>query len=160
MPLDATTLESDIAAVFAAHPPSKEECAEKLAAAYHKYAKGGLFGAAFPVLDDSRRDALASTLATSLSVPGVPGTHAAAWTAGVTAYWLGVLVSSEPVVITGTISTPPNTGALTATLTTALGNVLNTVQVISAALATALHTATAAIQATVQPPPGTVVPIA
>lgn len=155
--LDASSLGSALADVFASMPPTKEEAARALATAYREYAASGTFGASTPVIVDEMRDAMADTLAAGLSVPGLPATVAAAWAAAVTAFWLGVVVVGPQL---GATVGCPGAASLVGALIPVFANLANTAATCGSSCASALHTATMTVTATVSPPPGTVVPIA
>lgn len=136
-------------------PTSPTDAGQKLAAAYFNYAGGALFGSCAPTLT-GRDTALASTLGTSLAVPGLAATHAAAWGAGVTTFWTGVAVAGGGQA--GVTAPPTGAAALVATLTTVFSTTGNTASAAAQALADALDLCTKTVLATVAPPPGTVLP--
>lgn len=156
MALNPSSLVSAIVAVFVAMPPSKEQAAADIAQAYFAYASSGQFGASAPSLTTGHRDAMAATLATGLTVPGLPVTVAAAFAASVTTFWLAVPVIGAQA---GATVGCPGAAALTGLLTTVFLNLANTPATCGAAVGGALHTATLTVTAAVTPPPGTVLPI-
>lgn len=136
-------------------PTSAIDAGQKLAAAYFEYASGGMFGASVPTLA-GRDTALAATLGTSLVLPGLPATHAAAWGAGLAAFWAAVPVAGAQA---GATVPPAGGAALVAALTVLFANPANTADTAAAGLATALDVCTKTVVANVAPPPGTVLPI-
>jgi hypothetical protein len=138
-------------------PTSASDAGSKLAKAYTDYAAGGTFGGGTVSAGvGSKQSALATTLGGALTVPGVAATHAAAWAAGVTTFWLGVPVAGVP---SGATIGCPGAAALTVALTAVFSNLANTPATAAASLAAALHTATATTTAAVAPPPGTTLTI-
>lgn len=156
--LDQSSLASELTDVFEALPETAEAAALALANAYRAYAADGAFGASSPVILDVQRDAMKSTLFAAIEDPtvGAPATIAAAWSAAVTAFWIGVPVTGPQ---TGATVGCPGASALVGSLTPVFANVANTAEMCANGLAAALHTATMTVTATVAPPPGTVVPI-
>ena len=157
MALNSSALVSDIAAIFEAMPADKEEAALKIATAYKTYAVGGMFGASVPTITNAMRDTMKATLATGLTVPGLPPTVAAAFAASVAAFWIAVPVVGAQ---SGATTSCPGAAALVGSLTAVFANLANTAQSCGAAVGAALHTATLTVTATVSPPGGTVLPIA
>lgn len=170
MPLDALALKAAIKAVYDGtadttpadgnpdgKPTSASDAGTKLAKAYYDYAGAALFGVCVPTLT-GRDAALGTTLGGSLTVPGLPATHAAAWGTGLTAFWTGVAVAGPGVA--GATAPPTGAAALVAALTTLFANLANTPDTAAGGLATALDTCTKTVIATVAPPPGTTFPAA
>ncbi len=138
-------------------PTDAADAGARLAKAYTDYAAGGLFGASTVSAGVGAKEApLASTLAASLAVPGLPATHAAAWGAGLVTFWAAV-----PVVGAQAGATVPPTGAAAcvAALTALFSNTGNSADDAADGLANALDTCTKTTTAAVAPPPGTVLPI-
>lgn len=136
-------------------PVSTTDAGQKLAKAYFDYAGGATFGSCLPTLA-GRDSALASTLASSLTLPGVAATHAAAWGAGLTTFWSGVAVAGAGQA--GTTAPPTGAAALVSTLSTLFANTGNTASSAAQGLADALDLCTKTVLAAVAPPPGTVLP--
>lgn len=160
MPLDVTTLHATMKDVFAALPGDPAAAALALANAYRDYAATGAFAGGLPVIVDPMRDALKTTLQAAIAVPllGSPATFAAAWAAGVTAFWLAVPVLGATV---GTTNGCPGAASLVGSLTAVFGNLANTADTCADGLSSALHSATMTVTATVTPPvPPAAVPIA
>jgi hypothetical protein len=157
--LSSSSLASALQNTFANMPASASAAATSLAANYYDYATAGMFGASAPQIPTANRDALKTTLLAAIAVPaaGSPPTIAAAWAAGLAAFWLGVPVAGAQA---GATVACPGAASLTASLTVVFANLANTAAVCAQALATALHTATMTVTAAVAPPPGTVLPIA
>lgn len=157
--LDQSALSDSLEAIFASLPPTPAECAAQLAQAYVDYAGAGTFGASLPTLDDDRRDAMAATLEGAISDPavGLPATFAAAWASALTVFWTAVPVAGPQLGVTNGC---PGASSLTGSLTGVLANLANTAETCASGMASAIHAATMTVQATVSPPPGTVVPIA
>ncbi len=153
MALDASSLATALQAVFDASPATPADAADAFASAYNTYAGAGRFGTNVPALT-GRKAALAATLATSLALPGLPGTFAAAWASGVNAFWTAVAVAS-PLPQAGTTAGCPGASTLTGSLSTLFANLTNTSATCAAGMATALDTATKSVIATVAPPPST-----
>jgi hypothetical protein len=159
MALDPSALESQLASVFDSILNSNgtaDDAGTALASVYANYAGGATFGASTPVLT-SQQSALAGALKLSLALPGLAATHAAAWAAGLTAFWVAVPVVGAQ---SGATVACPGAASLTATLTALYANLANTAATCAAGLAAALHTATLTVTAVVSPPPATVLPIA
>lgn len=136
-------------------PSTAVDAGNKLAAAYTGYAGAGMFGAS--TVDVSLQEAaLAATLAASLTVPGTPATHAAAWGAGLAVFWLGAPVAGAQ---SGVTVPPTGAAALVAALTAAFANTAASASDAAQALADALDVCTKTVTAAVAPPPGTVLPI-
>lgn len=136
-------------------PTSTTDAGQKLAKAYFDYAGGATFGSCLPTLT-GRDSALASTLGSSLTLPGLAATHAAAWGAGVTAFWSGVAVAGAGQA--GTTAPPTGAAVLVSALTAGFAVTGNTAAQQAQMLADALDTCTKTVLATVAPPPGTVLP--
>lgn len=166
MSLDAALLKNAIKAVYDGtadtspadgHPDGKPtsptDAGARMAKAYADYAADAMFGANTPTLT-GRESALASTLGTSLAVPGLPATHAAAWGLGLAAFWAAVPVAGP--VQAGVTAPPTGAAALVASLTTLFANLANTTDTAAGGLATALDTCTKTVLATVAPPAATV----
>lgn len=150
MALDVSALTDDLVAVFEAMPPSKEEAALAIAQAYLDYASDGQFAASAAVPTNAHRDAMAGTLATGLTVPGLPATIAAAFAASVATFWAAVpVVGAQSGATTGC----PGAAALTGVLSAVFANLVNTAATCGASVASALHTATQTVQAAVSPGP-------
>jgi hypothetical protein len=160
MPLDKPTLTADIIAVFAADPaPSRRESADRLAAAYHKYASSGSFNGGLPVLLDAHRDALADALYEILDPEtGLAASFVAAWVTGLTTYWSTVPVAGATIGNSDGIANP---GLVTAPALAVIAlPMIATPQTAGAALAAGLIAATDTVTATVKPPdPPAPVPI-
>ena len=159
MALSQSDLKAALKAVFDAMPASHNAAAADLAAAYHDYAGGGLFGTSVPTLDDARRDAMAATLLAARATPasGLPATFAGAWTSALATYWTGAPVTGAQ---TGSTVGCPGAALQLAALTALFANLANTAETCATGLAAALHTATGTVTASVAPPPGTVLTIA
>lgn len=155
MPLNPAKLSGALIPIFQAFPASKEEAARQIADAYRNYCGDGLFGASVPVLTDIMRDAMATTLAIGLTVPGLPPTIAGAFAASVSTFWIAVPVVGAQ---SGVTNGCPGAGAIAGALTAAFANLANTPQTIALAIAAAMHSATLTVTANVAPPPGTVAP--
>lgn len=157
--LDQQALADALAQLFASHPPTPQEAAAGMADAYRDYAEAATFGASAVVIADELRDGVYELLLAAIEDPlvGLPATFAAAWVSALTLFWLAVpVVGAQVGVTTGC----PGAGSIPGTLVAVLANPSNTVETGANGLATALHTATMTVQASVSPPPGTVVPIA
>lgn len=137
-------------------PTDAADAGSRLAKAYFDYASAGMFGASTIAFTGAEEPALAATLGSSLAVPGLPATHAAAWGAGLAAFWAAVPVVG---VQAGATVPPAGAAALVAALTALFANLANTADTAAAGLAGALHTCTLTVTANVAPPPGTVLPI-
>ncbi len=136
-------------------PTDADDAGARLAAAYTDYAGAAMF-AASTVDVSSKEAALATTLGGSLELPGLAATHAAAWGAGLAAFWLGAPVAGAQ----SGVTVPPTGGAaLVAALTTLFANTANTADDAADGLANALDICTKTVTAAVAPPPGTVLPI-
>lgn len=161
MALDPTALEDALADIFASMPDTPADCAEALANAYLDYAQQATFGPNIPASLAAKIPTLKSTLEGAIDTPlvGLPATLAAAWATGLAAFWTGVAVASVPPATVGTTGGCPGSSSLTGSLSTVFANLANTAATCAAGVAVALHTATMTVQATVTPPPGTVVPI-
>lgn len=159
MPLDKSTLASTLQDIFERMPPTADECAEALAEAYADYALTGTFGGGLAVVTGAHRDALTSVLLAAIDPPliGLPATIAAAWAAGVTAFWLAMPVAGA---VVGVSNGCPGASSLTGSLTTLFANLANTAASCANGLADALDVATKTTTATVTPPvPPAPVPI-
>lgn len=150
MPL-GTNLAADLQAVWDAPPASINAAATGAAQAYYDYAAGAIFGASLPVITTAQRDALAATLEAALT-PQIMATAAAAWAAGLTAFWTGVVCAGASGA--GPVTPPPGAAgvpagliatALTFPITTAIG---------AAAFAAVIEAATLTTFATLTLPPG------
>ncbi len=157
MALDVSSLSTNLQDLFEDSSESKSEAAIALADVYALYAAAGMFGASTLTIDGARESALASALEAGLVEPpaGSLATFAAAWATGLGAFWTAAPVVG---VQSGVTNGCPGTAALPAALIAAL-NPQHTPATAAAAFAAALHTATGTVQATVAPPPGTVLPI-
>lgn len=159
MALSQSNLKSALKAVLDANYEA-EKAAEEYAKAYYDYARVATFGTNAPVAAGlpNRRDGLKGTLFTAIQNPliGLPATFATAWANGIITFWTNVPVAGPTQ--TGNTTTPPTSAA--ASLTTVFSNLANTTEMCAEGMAAALHTATTAVQATVTPPNGTVLPIA
>ncbi len=155
MPLVVSTLASDLEAVFASQPLDAATSAKKMAMAYDSYCKAGMAGIACPVFTGSEAPALESVLLGAISSPaaGGPPVIAAAWAAGIQAYWL-----SPPVVFTA----PPILGTATAMLgaatvipglTAVFLNIANTSSTCAQTMAAVLDAATKTVLVTFTTPP-------
>lgn len=156
MALDSNALAGDLEPIFTNYPASKEDCAAQIAQAYFDYASTGQFGASLAVPTNAQRDAMAATIATALTVPGLPVTIAAAFASGLTAFWIAVPVVGAQA---GATVGCPGAASLAGSLPALAANLANTAATFAAGLAVALHGATATVTANVAPPPGTVLPI-
>jgi hypothetical protein len=157
MALNPASLGADLGAVFAAMPPTPQECAEKIAKAYMAYAKAANFGASLPVIPSVNESAMAATLAAGLVSPGLPPIAAAAFSVAVTVFWIAVPVVGAMVGVTVGC---PGAASLTGSIPVVLLNLANTPETCGLGIAMALHSATMSVTANVAPPPGTVLPIA
>lgn len=155
MPLNPSKLSGALIPIFEAFPDSKDKAGRQIADAYRNYCGDGLFGSGAPVLTDIMRDAMATTLAKGLTVPGLPPTIAGAFAASVATFWIAVPVIGPQ---SGVTNGCPGAGAIAGALTGAFANLANTPQTIALAVAAAMHTATLTVTANVAPPPGTVAP--
>ena len=155
MPL-GTNLAADLQAVWDSEPPTVHDAAVGAAQAYYDYASACTFGASVPTnLTTAQRDAMAAALEAALA-PKVMATAAAAWSAGLTAFWTGVACAggngAGPVVPpSGAAAVPAGLIAVALTFppTTALGAV---------GFAAVIDAATRTTQATLTLPPGGPVP--
>lgn len=159
MPLNPASLTQGIRAVYDSKPPTIAAAAQGLAAAYTAYASVGLFlaGALAPL--SARNAALEQTLLAAMSAKGPSSMYAAAWSSGLTAYWLGAVVVG---VNAGATIGCPGAAAAEAVILAALQSKPATTLQAASDLANALHTATATVTATVSlpgPPFTSVVPI-
>jgi len=158
MALNPVQLTQQLITIFQAMLPSPGVVASQLANAYTAYAKGGQFGASTPFILPTNTAALQGPLLAALLVPaaGNPATFAAAWAAGVVAFWAGVPIVGPQV---GTVIPPIGAAALSGVLIPVFSNIASTAPLTAALLAGALHTATLTTSSTVAPPPATVLPI-
>jgi hypothetical protein len=150
MALDSTALTDALVDVFENMPASKEDAAAAIAQAYFDYASDGQFSASAATPTEDYRDAMAGTLATGLTVPGLPLTIAAAFAAAVATFWTGVPVVGAQA---GATVGCPGASALTGALSAVFANLANTAATCGAAVANALHTATLTVTAAVSPGP-------
>lgn len=156
MALNPAQLTLGFTAILQAFLPSGALVAKQMALAYMAYAQGGQFGASVPTLLPTHTLALEGPLVGALLLPqgGNPANLAAAWAAGVLAFWLpGTPVLGAQV---GTVIGCPGSAALSGTLLPAFSNVFSTAPLTASLMAAAIHAATITTTATVAPPPATV----
>ncbi len=157
MALNAAQLESDLLDMFETQADSPADAAQSFADIYISYAGAGMFGANSITVDGAHETALVAALLAGISIPAPSGAvFAAAWSAGVAAFWVGLVVAG--MVQAGATTGASGAAALVGALTTAFA-APQTASQAAAALAGALHTATQTASATVSPPGGTVLPI-
>lgn len=160
MPLNPVSLTLALTAVFQSFPPTAALCAAGMASAYSSYAAAGMFGAGVPLITGSNTSAMTALLLAAIASPltGNPAAFGAAWSAGLTAFWM-----TPPIVVTGAqsgvVTGIPGAAAVAVPLGAAAANLTNTAPVFAAILAAALHAATLTTLATVAPPPGTIITI-
>lgn len=157
MALDPIALGNAIAALFMSHPATKEIAAAGLAQAYFDYASTGTFGASLAVPTTVQRDAMAATLATALTLPGIALTAATGFATALTAFWVAVPVVGAQA---GATVGCPGAGAVGPAMAPTFLNLANTEALAAQGMANALQTATLTVTANVAPPPGTVLTIA
>lgn len=123
MPLVKSVMKSAFRALFDSKPKNRVELAQKWAAAYDSYASQAITGNGGSVIAAGKKSALEGVLLGVLSVPiGVPAAVAAAWGAGLTAYWGGTpftpgAVPNPPFTLPGVATPPVGVGALIPALT-------------------------------------------
>jgi hypothetical protein len=150
MPL-GTNLATDLQAVWDSNPPTVHDAAVGAAQAYYTYASGALFGLSVPInLTTAQRDALAATLEAALT-PMVMATAAAAWAAGLTAFWTGVACAGASGA--GPVIPPPGAAGVPAGLIAIAVTFPPTTAIGAAGFAAVIDAATRTTQATLTLPP-------
>jgi hypothetical protein len=123
MPLVQASMKAAFLALSQNKPKDRAEVARKWAAAYDSYASLAMTGNGGSVIAAGKKSALEATLLGVLSIPiGVPAVVAAAWGAGMAAYWGGTpftpgAVPNPPFVLPGVATPPPGIAALIPALT-------------------------------------------
>jgi hypothetical protein len=123
MPLVKANLKSDFRAVFDSKPKDRSELAQRWAAAYDSYASLAITGNGGNIIAAGKKSVLEATLLGVLSIPiGVPAVVAAAWGAGLLAYWGGTpftpgVVPNPPFTLPGVAVPPVGIAALIPALT-------------------------------------------
>jgi hypothetical protein len=159
MPLDPVLLTQGILALYHSKPPTIPAAAQGLAAAYTAYASVGVFLAGVLPSLEAQNAALEQTLLAAMVAKGPSAAYAAAWSAGLTVYWLGAAVAG---VNAGATVGCPGAAAAEQAILVSLQSAPTTVEQAANDLANALHAATATVTATVSipaPPFTGVVPI-
>ena len=153
MPLLKVDLEKEFKTIFSEQNPPNI-AAQKMAAAYDKYCQKGIAGGAKPVFTGSEVKKLEGILFAAIASPvGAPPILAAAWAAGIQAYWLTPPVVFQVVPIVGVASVMPGAVAVPAIMTAGFANILNTEDMIAKIMATTLDTATKTLMVTFTAPP-------
>lgn len=149
-----TNLAADIQAVFDSAPASAHIAAVAMAQAYWDYVESASFGPDLPVLLETARDLMAATLEASLNpVTGTAVTAAAAWAAGVAAFWQSPVVPCLPV--PGKVNGCPGATSITASMAAVFLNLANTSAIAAAGMDASIETATLTTFATLNVPPPT-----
>jgi uncharacterized protein (DUF486 family) len=156
MPLISAGLQASLFQIFTSQRQMTPRlAAQKMAKAYDNYARTAMAAASTPVITGLEAQKLEQTLYTAISNPrvGMAPIIAAAWGAGVMAYWM-----APPVPFVG-----PQTGMvlqaatvvpiITAGLTACFSNVLSTESLSAQLMSTALDAATRTVMVTLLPPP-------
>lgn len=123
MPLVQTSMKLAFSALARNKPKDRATVARKWAEAYDSYASLALTANGGTFIPTGRKSVLEATLLAVLSIPvGVPAAVAAAWGAGLTAYWVGNpftpgAVPNPPFVLPGVALPPVGVPALIGTLT-------------------------------------------
>lgn len=123
MPLIKDSMTAAFLSLYSTKPKDRAEVAQKWAQAYDSYASLAITPNGGSAVTVGRQQALQATLYAVLSIPiGIPATVAAAWGAGLTAYWSGLpftpaAVPNPPFTLPGVAAPPPGVGALIPVLT-------------------------------------------
>lgn len=149
MPL-GTNLASDLLSTWNTPPATVHAAATGAAQAYYNYVSGALFGLSVPVITTAMRDAMAATIETALGA-NVMATAAAAWSAGLTAFWTGVAVAGGSGA--GTVTPPTGASAVPAALIAIAVTFPPVTSVAAGQFASVIQTATLTTQATLTLPP-------
>jgi hypothetical protein len=157
MALDSAGLEDALLDLFESPSETPHDAAVSFAAVYAAYSADGMFGASTVTIDGARESAFATTFEGGLVVSPTPAGFLAALSSGVATFWTGAPVVGAQ---SGLTNGCPGAASLPAALAALMANPANTAEVAAAGYAAALHTATLTVQATVSPPPATVLPIA
>ena len=159
MALIKSSLESALVVALSASPASSIAAAKGMADAYATYAGAAMAGVTLPVFTGLEKNALMSQLIAAIAVPlvGSPATLATAWSSGVSAFWLTPPVVFVGPGLAGTVSGFTGQSALQSSLQTAFLMLTNSISQTAALMASALDVATKTVQATIAPPPGTIV---
>jgi hypothetical protein len=151
MPL-GTNFAADLQAVWDTPPVSIAAAAQGAAQAYYDYVSGCTFGASAPTnLTTAQRDAMKAAMETALSA-NVMATAAAAWSAGLTAFWTGIACAGGSGA--GPVTPPPGAAAVPAGLIAIAVTFPATTAVGAAGFAGVIQTATLTATATLTLPPG------
>jgi hypothetical protein len=159
MALDPAVLSEGLLALYYSKPQSIPAAAQGLAGAYTAYASAGMFlgGALAPL--DAQSALLEQALLIAMTLKGPSSLFAAAWSQGLTAFWLGAAVVGPN---TGTTLGCPGAPSVVGPLLESLEGMPLSMAQSASEFAAALHTATATVTATVTlpaPPFTTVTPI-
>lgn len=123
MPLIKASMKSEFLRLFNEKPKNRSELAQKWATIYDSYASQAITGNGGSVIPVGKKQALQATLTAVLQTPiGVPAVVAAAWGAGLLAYWGGTpftpgAVPNPPFTLPGVATPPAGAAALIAALT-------------------------------------------
>lgn len=123
MPLVMVSMQAAFRQLFETKPRDRFELADKWSTIYDSYASQALTANGGVVIAAGKKQAMQGVLIATLQIPiGVPAAVAAAWGAGVTAYWGGTpftpgAVPNPPFVLPGVATPPAGTPALIAALT-------------------------------------------
>lgn len=148
MPLISSNMQSGFLKLQSNMPKDRPATAKKWAEIYDSYASGAQANG-IPGLVLGRKQVLEGILLPALMLPaGLPPVIAAAWSAGLVAYWGGVLFGP------GVAAPPPGAAALIPALTALLLVPTNTPEFFALQLSTLLDVATKTVIVVFPPPIG------
>lgn len=154
MPVVMANLASGLANVFRSQPSSGAEAAQKITAEYDLYCKPAMAAPGLPIFTGAGKSAMEGLLAGALSSNmGAAAAVAAAFSAGIQAYWLSPPVTFVGGPATGVVTAMPGAASVIAPLTAAFLNLANTEDTIAQAIASALDAATKTVLVTYSTPP-------
>jgi hypothetical protein len=162
MALNPSTLQSGFLQLFTTNKPqTPQQAAEMMASIYDSYAQTAMAGPALPIFPGTGKLALQNLLLPAIATPlvSVPPLLAAAWGAGLLAYWNAPPVPFVGPAVAGAVAVAAGVSLCIPLLTACYVNPANTAQSAAAQMASALDAATRTVIVAIVPPPGTTVPL-